>query len=107
MGCELVGITEDGRSVRFDFADIIQSGPATAIVLLHPRDGRPGKAVEVEVLTSTVKPAPSERNDSVEILQAVLMLPRLVAFSPHDGQGVKQYLRRDDVVHAIIEAGRR
>ena len=107
MGCELVGITNDGRSVRFDFADITQSGPATAIVLLHPRDGRLGEAIEVEAMTSTIKPAPSERNDSVEILQAVLMLPVSVSFDPQDGMGVRQYLRREDVVHAVIEAGRR
>ena len=107
MGCELIGITEDGRSVRFDFAEIMRATAAKIIVATHPRDGRLGEAVEVEVITSTVKPAPSERSDTVEILQAILMLPAMVAFDPKDGQGVKQYLRREDVVSAVIEAGRR
>ena len=103
MGCELVGITPNGVSVRFEIEQITKVTQHVTEVLLYPSEGS-GCAV----ITRTIKPAPpSERNDSVEILQAVMMLPRLVAFDPHDGQGVKLYLRRDDVVHAIIEAGRR
>ena len=102
MGCELIGITEDGRSVRFDFERVTKVSDTTTEVMMYPDVG-----VALSVRTSTVKPAPSERSDTVEILQAILMIPAMVAFDPKDGQGVKQYLRREDVVSAVIEAGRR
>ena len=85
MGCELVGITEDGRSVRFDFERVTKVSDTTTEVMMYPDVG-----VAALVRTSTIKPAPSERNDSVEILQAVLMLPVSAAFDPQDGMGARQ-----------------
>ena len=101
MGCELVGITEDGRSVRFDFERVTKVSDTTTEVMMYPDVG-----VAALVRTSTIKPAPSERNDSVEIMQAVSMLPGTVYCSPIMNNP-RLLLDREHVIQTIYQASRR